>query len=60
MIKAKGSFKCGFCKVVFLKGRSDGETLVEYEETYGIRFNPNQALIICDDCYNLVRRRPPR
>ena len=49
------TYKCAICGGVFEATWSEEEVKAEFEENFpGEDFN--DAVLICDDCYNMMRR----
>lgn len=53
-------FRCNICGDVFDSDRPDEEAEAEFERNFGRPLNPDEAMVICGDCYDrLMSRRPP-
>lgn len=47
----KNSYQCAYCEGVFIRGRSDEEAYLEYQNNFGFAPIISECDIICDDCY---------
>ena len=50
-------YKCGQCGNIYEKGRPDEEAFLEAEKNFGLPIKDwkESAVIICDDCYEIMR-----
>lgn len=49
-------FVCAACGGDFEKGWSDEEAAAEYAQDFGDFNDGEPPAVVCDDCYNLMRR----
>jgi hypothetical protein len=47
-------YTCAHCGGVFARTWTDEESLAQTKDDFGIDVRPDDAAVICDDCYNAM------